>query len=515
MSDGPDRSRPDLRARAWLGAHPTAGILVPLLLLVLASRLAALPATVWEQDEAYLAMAVDHFDPLHNRPQPPWSPLWVGLGHAGHALGLDATRSLQLLSVTASVASLLPLVAMWSGVLGRGRAVLASLLFLATPVAWLSAGRALSETPATAALAVMCACWCGERRSGRALVWASLAGAAAFLIRPQLLPAVALPALVVAAGARGARERARMVVPGLLLALVGAAVMVLAGGGVQPLLASLSRHATLHFGQLGDVSHSFAGSGLSRSLLHPGAAAAWVVLTVLGAVSMLSAGAKVGRALRARSRRGAPAPQSADDSGGRSRGSALVLVAALAGSILAVYPVASPQRARYFIPVLALSAGFVVAGTVVLLRRATGFVIVAAVALSAWQVIPGLALYRTRPSPPLAALRLAAQRQRETGAVIVVDHRLNAFVDYERAFGRGLDVVYDYEAQLGLADLSRAELLVAVFDANHPLAWLPAAAVERISWPESAVRRLSPDRYVDITVATAASPPGPSASPSR
>jgi 4-amino-4-deoxy-L-arabinose transferase-like glycosyltransferase len=459
-------------------ASRPAAVTVLLLAVVLASRLAARPHTVWEQDEAYLAMAAVHFDPLEGRPQPPWSPLWVGLGHAGRLLGFDPTASLQLLGLAASVLSLLPLAAMWTGTLGRGKAVLAALLFLATPVAWLNAGRALTETPATAALALMCACWCRRERGG-ALAGGSLAGAAAILVRPQLALAVVLPALATMATAGGGRERVRVVAPGLALVLAGAAATVLAAGGLYPLRASLARHAALHFGQLDTVSYALGASGLARGLLHPGAAAAWIVLAAIGAAAVLRAG-------------------------GVARRDAGVLLAALAGATLAVYGVASPQHARYFIPVLALSSGFVVAGAALLLRRAAAPVVTVAVGAYAALVIPGLAEYRSRPSPPIAALREAAVRQRSGGAAVVVDRRLNAFADWVRTFeSPDLRVVYDYEAQLGLGALEHAPLVVAVYDANHQLAWLPGAAIERFSWSAGAVRSLSPDRYVDVTVATA------------
>jgi hypothetical protein len=291
---------------------------------------------------------------------------------------------------------------------------------------------------------------------------------------------VALPALVVLATARGARERLRAAVPGLALALAGVAGTVAAAGGTAPLAASLARHRALHFGQLGDVSYAFAGSGIARGLLHLAVAAAWIVLALVGALVLL---------------RTAPA----------SRRRLAVPLAALAGAVLAVYGVASPQHARYFIPILALSAGLVVAGAAALLGRAAPVAVAAAVAAFAWQVVPGLALYRSRPSPPVAALRLAASRQRETGAAVVVDRRLAAFVEHERVFGGvALRVTWDYEAQLDLVGVDGRAGVIAVYDANHALARAATAESERFSWPDSAVRRLSPARYVDVTVATLA-----------
>ena len=455
-------------------------VLAVMLAVVLASRIAALPASIWEQDEAWLALAVERFDPAAGVPQPPWSPLWLAAGYGGTLVGLDATRSLQVLSLAAGTAVLLPLLSLWGGLLGRGRGSLAALLFLAAPVVWLNAGRALTETAASAALAAMCACWCRERRSDRALVWGSLAAAAAFLVRPQLLPAVVLPAFIVLATARGARERLRIAVPGLALALAGAAATAAAAGGIEPLAASLARHRSLHFGQLGDVSYAFATSGLARGLGHPGAAAAWIVLALAGAAGLA---------------RSAPA----------TRRPPAVPLAARLGALLSVYGVASPQHARYFIPILALSAGLVVAGAAALLGRAAPVALAGAIAAFAWQVVPGLTLYRSRPSPPVAALRLAAERQRETGAAVVVDRRLAAFVEHERVLGGAdLRVTWDYEVQLGLGGVAGADTAIAVFDAGHALALAPATGVERVSWPDSAVRRLSPTRYVDVSVATLA-----------
>jgi hypothetical protein len=455
----------------------TATMLV-LLLAVLASRIAALPASIWEQDEAWLALAAAHFDPAEGVPQPPWSPLWVALGHAGARLGVEPTRALQLLSLAAGTLALLPLAALWGGLLGRPRGVLAALLFLATPVAWLSAGRALSETAASAALAAMCACWSREPRSLRALAWGSVAAAAALLVRPQLLPAVALPALLALVLARGRRERVAIAAPGLALALGGALAAVAAAGGVAPLAAALARHRLLHFGQLGDATYGLATSGIARGLGHPAAAAAWLALAAIGVAALLRTAPDV-----------------------RRRGA--VPLAALAGALASIYGVASPQHARYFIPVLALSSGAVVAGVAALLGRAAPLAAGAAIAAFAWQVGPGLALYRERPSPPVAALRLAAESQRERGAAVVVDRRLAAFVAHERAFrSPGLQVVWDFEAQLGLGALTGAREVVAVYDVNHPLAAAAGGAVELVSWPESAVRRLSPARYVDVTVAT-------------
>ena len=90
-----------------------------LVLLVLVSRVAAFPASIWEQDEAYFAAAVVHFDPAAGAPHPPWFPLWIGLGSLVHLTGIEGARSLQLVGLAASVWILFPLTSLWSTLLPR------------------------------------------------------------------------------------------------------------------------------------------------------------------------------------------------------------------------------------------------------------------------------------------------------------------------------------------------------------------------------------------------------------
>jgi len=51
-------------------------IVVTLLLIVLValSRILALPASIWDHDEAYFATGVIEFAPLDNHSHPPWFP---------------------------------------------------------------------------------------------------------------------------------------------------------------------------------------------------------------------------------------------------------------------------------------------------------------------------------------------------------------------------------------------------------------------------------------------------------
>ena len=163
---------------------------------VAATRWLAFPASIWDIDEAIFANALIAFDPSGNYPHPPFFPLWVGLGTAlvRAVPALDPTLALRLLSAAFSAWMLWPLTALWSHFLPRAQAVLSALLFLLLPVPWLLAGRAYTETTATAFLVAAAALWLGPSPSRRDTVLGSLLLAASTLTRPQwVLAAVRSP----------------------------------------------------------------------------------------------------------------------------------------------------------------------------------------------------------------------------------------------------------------------------------------------------------------------------------
>ncbi len=444
-----------------------------LLGLVVASRVAALPAGVWEQDEAYLACAVVRLDVAANHPHPPWFPLFVALGKVVHAVGVPPVRSLQLVSLAAGTWMLFPLVSLWSLLLDRRLAVASAVLYLAAPGAWLLAGRAFSGTTATAALVAALAWWLRPGFGRRDAVLGSLAAAAAVLVRPQLTLPVAATVLCLAL----TRRAPRLALLGPLAAAVGLAAGLLAlAAGPRALGAALTEHAAYHLGHLPEASWSFARSGLARALLEPAAAAAWTALAVAGFALLL---------------------------GSRHRTTAALLVGgALVPLVVVVWGLSNPAHVRYALPLLALTSGAVVKALAALPGRTVAVALTAAVAASVVAVSPALATYRRAPSPPVAALRQATAEVEESGGVLVVDRTLVAFVDLEEMVGNmDVPVLFDHLVEDGSVPPPPPELAVAVFDDGRD-ALLHGSGRRRIfSCTPGPLRRLSQDRFMDVTVA--------------
>ena len=450
--------------------------------LVVGSRLLALPASIWEQDEAYFASAVVDFAPAQNRPHPPWFPLWIALGKAGYAVGFSPPRALQLASLTLGVAVLFPLVALWSRWMPRSAAMCAAVVFLATPAAWLFAGRALTETGGTTFLVFMLLYLTREPLRPSDLIGASCAAGACLLIRPQLVPAVALGLAVASLMAKSTRRHVLLWGPLGLILGVGFGMVVILGGGAVNILGALRLHAGIHFGALPEVSYAFSSSGLARSLLSPGLAAAWLVLCALGILELLSVD---------RSR----------------RRPATVLVAVLAGSLLSVYGVANPTHTRYFVPFLALSSGPVLLGLRRLGRPLAPLAATAFTVSIAWLVLPILPVYRAVEAPPLRALHFAVAQIGRTGGAIIADRRLASFVDYLRYVeGYPGVVIYDYQLQLGIRTPAPGSPIVLVYDENHEFATAGASRIETFGCSERILTRLSQARFLSVSVALHAEP---------
>ncbi len=394
--------------RLWGLARARADIVltVALLLLLAASRWAAFPATVWDQDEAYFTAAVVHFNPLTNQPHPPWFPLWILVGKALASLLGDPARGLQLASAVLSVWVVFPLTSLWSKLLRRPLAVAAAALYCALPGVWLLSGRAYSGPAATALLALAAAAWFAwENRAARVL--GSLAAGAAVLVRPHFVVA-ALPLLALALVRHSGRRQAmvQVLAPAAAMVTAGFAWVLVVAGGPGPLLGALEEHGAVHFSQLAGYHASFAGLGLARALVTPLAGAAWIALAAIGVLV---------------ARRSVP-------------GTLAVVAAVLVPLGLLVTLAADPEHTRYWLPLLAFSSGLVVLGAARLLgRRVTAAVLFGAAASCGAVVFPALPHYRTNPSPAVAATRFAFARARARGSVVVADHTLDAFVVAERA----------------------------------------------------------------------------------
>ncbi len=440
--------------------------------------MAVFPAGIWEQDEAYFAAAVIELDVRANHPHPPWFPGWIGLGTLLELAGREPVDGLRVASAAIGVWTLFPLVALWSLVLQRRLAVAAAVAYLATPVAWLLAGRALTGTAATACLLLGAAWWLRREPTQTELVGGSVALGMLLAVRPQLLLPVGVLGVVMLVRCHAAPRRLAVVLPGATVCLVAYGGLVLAVGGFEPLEASLAEHAAYHFGQLGEVSQAFAASGIARGLLRPEIAGVWLALAGLGAVAAIR-------------RKNAAARQ--------------LLGAVVVPVVLTVYGLSNPQHARYVLPLLAVTSGFVVAGVALVVRRWAEVLVAVAAGVSTVVVIPAASTYRTTESPPVRAVCVALDVALARGAVLVADRTLVSFIELEQLKARRpITVLYDDQIASGEVQAPPASLTVAVRDqARGPWA-VRADRVRRYSCGEPVLRRLSQDRFMDLEVAVGA-----------
>ncbi len=382
-----------------------------------ATRLAALPGSLWHQDEAEFASAVLNFDITWNRPHPPWFPLWIVLGKAVHAAsGLPAGRSLQILSLVFSTATVIPLTLLWGIWLRRELALAASLLFLFLPGVWMLSGRAFTDTPALALLAAALACWLDPGAGEKKIALGSLLAGLTILLRPHHVVLLAGPMIV--AWRRGA-DRKALLGPAALLGVAGAGGLLIWGGPPALLWKALRLIGAYQRSLLATASHSFASLGLARTLLRPWLGVVWIILAGAGTIVVL--------------RR-------------RSSTAGALLWATLLPAVVVLLAFFDPVEPRYWLPFLALSSGLVLVALAALVGRFSLPVAAVAIAASAWAVVPALASFRTEVSPPLLGLARAERLAQSRGWTVVADLNIRPFAEYRRLQGRlPRRVVYDVE----------------------------------------------------------------------
>jgi hypothetical protein len=453
----------------------------------------AFPASIWEQDEAYFSAGVWQFGPTVNHPHPPWFPLWIAIGKVMHSLGMEPGRGLQLASAVLSVWALYPLAAFFGRLVRRELAAVTAATALLLPGPWLLAGRAFSETPATALLALTAALWADDdARRGR-LAAGSLAAGACLLVRPQLLlPVLAMAALMVL-HRRRLRSLLALLVPGASVLLIGFAAVAVRAGGVAPLRAALAVHASLHFGGMEKSTYAFAASGLARCLVTPLAAGLWVAAAAVGMALLL----------RHRSTLGV-APG--------------LLTAAVTALAVTIWGLSNPAHPRYAIPLVVLSAAPVVAALAAAVSRAVFVALSGAALTSAWAVLPAAATCRRDTSPPVAAVRTAFAEAEQRAAVVVADPTLVSFVELER-LSTGVPVTVLYADQIASGEIPPppAFATVAVWDDAHDTLAVGGGTRKTLSCTQPLLRRLSQGRFLDLTVASGVTlqPPAPESVPNR
>ena len=453
---------------------------IALLSLLVLTRVLAFPNSIWDQDEAYLGLAVIDFDPADNRPHPPWFPAWVAAGRLVAPLCSQPTDGLRVLSSVASVWTVFPLTALFGIWLRRDLALASALLYLSLPGPWFLAGRSFSDTPATFLLVLTAAWWLRPDPSRSDLVRGSLAGGLCLLVRPQL----ALPVLGLLVwrlwACRGRGLAVRVAGPLLVVVGIGAVGLVVASGGVAPLADAWRVHAEYQLSGLDPVELSLRDSGPARALIRPEAAVVWIVLAVVGCAVWARGRAVVG----------SPLP---------------LVVAVVAPLVVTVAFLTNPEITRYALPLLAFTSGPVVVAVAAVAGRLAFGLVALAVTASLTAGVPQALAYRSRPSPVVAALTLADELAVQTGSTLVVERTLLSFADYLAVSDRlRSDVVVDFSIEIGAVESPDPSATVAVFPGRRAGFVRTSEYQQDISCPMSWMLRLESDRFLDVGVAAGA-----------
>jgi len=412
-----------------------------LVIAVLVSRLAAVPASVAEQDEAYLAAAVLDLDPTADRPHPPWAFGWIALGRLLLPIAQRPDVALSWLGVAFGTWLLFPLSAFGARVVRRDLAVLGAVVALSTPGVWLLAARPLTDTAGTALVIAALAAWLRPADRRRELT-AGLLAAGALLVRPQLV-VIVVPLL--AWRLATSPHRARALAPVAVAVGLWATTAVVSCGGWSAAITAWRHHAQRHVSALDGFRYGLPEWCGFRVLGSPWAALGWWSLAVVGVFFMLRA----------------PATR---------RYAAVIYGLAFLPWATASTTLLNGTLARYGLPLVLLTTPAVVIAASKLTR--TALPVAAAGVVFAWtvQTGPAAAVQRLQPSPAVTALAVADARAHIVEATVVADRRLHGVVTlYRTAAVLRSRWVFDLELEWGtVATPDRTVAVIDVSDSERP-----------------------------------------------
>jgi hypothetical protein len=249
--------------------------------VLVASRFALLASGPWEWDETIFARGMLHFELAAHFPHPPGFPGLLALGHLLRPVAGAPYEALQWVSAIASVVALWPLAWLGRRVAPASVATSAALLVLVLPGPWLYSVRGFSTWPAAALALAAAAVW-ASGLGGRKLTLFTLLVTAAFLVRPILLPTLALLWL---AGLTSVRSL-RRVVPGLAVGLVMVAVAILVmarlEGGWSAFIRPFTVHGDFHMARLHRNLTGLEHLGLANGVGGPWPAAIMLAVSIVG-----------------------------------------------------------------------------------------------------------------------------------------------------------------------------------------------------------------------------------------
>ncbi len=366
------------------------------------SRFALLAAGPWEWDEAIFARGILDFNLAAHFPHPPGFPGWMAIGHLLLPVAGDPLRALQWASAALSVAMVWPLAALGRRVAPPGVALAAALLVLLAPGPWLHAVRGFSSTPATA-LGVAAAAVAVAGLQGRRATLFTLLVTVAFLIRPILLPPLAVLWL---AGAWTVRPRRRLL-PGVVaacsLVVLSVWMMAVAEGGWRAFVEPFVRHGEKHFSRLVSNPDGLSQLGLLKGL---GGVGWGLLVLVVAAAGLVIWARRVGRS------------------------SALAWAAVLGVLVAQLFLVQNRSYPRYAVPAQVALAPLVAAAAAVLPPLAATTALAAAAGGYAVVSYPVVAEQHRTLLPGYEAVVRAAEEGAARHAVVVVEPELYPFASY-------------------------------------------------------------------------------------
>ena len=384
-------------------------------MLLVLSRWAAFPASLWDRDEAIFARALVCFEPESLYPHPPFFPLWIAAGRLILASPLTAKPevALQLLSSVMSIWIVFPLARLWRYLLPRYQASLAALLFATIPAPWILSGRAYTGGTATAFLVAAAALLFPDRRPVNERWLGAIYLSACLLVRPQLLPFALAIGVWRIAREQPTRRLLGPVAVCTTIILGVAAWMTHRCGGISGILDIVAVHTEYHFGRMERVVREWHNLGIVAGLGGGAVATTWLLLAFQGAAVLFWRHTRQNQAV----------------------GFFFVL------SFPALYfqlGLHNPSFVRYSLPFYAFSCGLVVAAVawMTAARLKTQIAVSILCSLSAAMVLPHLDSYRQTAAPVVRALNEIADFDPRKPVDLFVDPHLETFLELYLVNGR-------------------------------------------------------------------------------
>jgi hypothetical protein len=405
--------------------------------IFLIAHLAYLPPTLEDLDSMNFALGVRDFDPSKHQPHPPGYPVYIALGKLSHAVWPSDAGALALWSAVFGALSIFPLMVLFRSIesLDRPapdaqrdrRAMLGTLVVVASPLFWFTALRPLSDVPgfamALAAQACFAAAFVRRRaadhadraaivQAGQLIVAGALIAGLAVGVRTQTIW-LTLPLLALVLLDRAGRGAAGALLGSAMTFSIGvlawAIPLIIASGGVGQYRAAFA----------GQAAEQFTGLDIFLSNPTPRRMAIGIIATLVGpwAVEPLGwivvAVAIVGLALLIWR-----APQAAT----------LLLVAYVPYALF--HLIVQESYSRYALPIVPAVGYLLVRGLSAAGPTSTTIGSAAVVLASLIVTLPAVKAYSDHPSPAYAAVDDIKQ---------LVSRRPNSVVGAHQRFARVLE----------------------------------------------------------------------------